>query len=42
MVFPDGRVVPGAMEADTILSMLGEDADAPRSKNNDPRTRRPA
>ena len=31
MVFPDGRVVPGAMEADTILSMLDEGADVPRS-----------
>ena len=42
MVFPEDRGILGAMEADTILSMLGEDADAPRSKNNDPRTRRPA
>jgi thiol:disulfide interchange protein DsbC len=32
MIFPDGRVVPGALEADTILSMLDEDADAPQSK----------
>lgn len=29
MVFPDGRVVPGAMEADTIPSILDEGADAP-------------
>jgi thiol:disulfide interchange protein DsbC len=32
MIFPDGRVVPGALEADTILSMLDENADAPQSK----------
>jgi len=32
MIFPDGRVVPGAMEADTILSMLDGGADAPQSK----------
>jgi thiol:disulfide interchange protein DsbC len=32
LIFPDGRVVPGALEADTILSMLDEGADAPRSK----------
>jgi thiol:disulfide interchange protein DsbC len=32
MIFPDGRVVPGALEADTILSMLDEGADAPPSK----------
>ena len=29
MIFPDGRVVPGAMEADTILPMLDEGADGP-------------
>jgi thiol:disulfide interchange protein DsbC len=28
MVFPDGRVVPGALEADAILSLLDEDPDA--------------
>ena len=28
----DDRVVPGAPEADTILSMLDEGADAPQSK----------
>jgi hypothetical protein len=32
MVFPDGRVVPGALEADAILSLLEEGADAPHSK----------
>jgi thiol:disulfide interchange protein DsbC len=32
LIFPDGRVVPGALEADTILSMLDEGAEAPRSK----------
>ena len=32
MIFPDGRVVPGALEADTILSMLDEGADAPQTK----------
>jgi len=32
MVFPDGRVVPGALEADTILTLLNEDADGPRPK----------
>ena len=32
MIFPDGRVVPGALEADTILSMLDEGADAPQPK----------
>jgi hypothetical protein len=32
MILPDGCGIPGPMEADTILSMLGEDADAPRSK----------
>jgi thiol:disulfide interchange protein DsbC len=32
MIFPDGRVVPGALDADTILSMLDEGAEAPRSK----------
>jgi hypothetical protein len=31
MIFPDGRGIPGALEADTILSMLDEGADAPRS-----------
>jgi hypothetical protein len=32
MIIPDGRVVPGAMEADTIPSMLDEGTDAPQSK----------
>lgn len=32
MIFPDGRVVPGALGADAILSLLDEDADAPQSK----------
>ena len=32
MIFPDGRVVPGALEADGILSLLDEGADSPRSK----------
>ena len=32
MVFPDGRVVPGALEADEILSVLNEGADAPDPK----------
>jgi thiol:disulfide interchange protein DsbC len=32
MIFPDGRVVPGALEANAILSLLNESADAPRSK----------
>ncbi|MHB1011718.1 MAG: DsbC family protein [Desulfobacteria bacterium] len=32
LIFPDGRVVPGALEAGTILSLLHEGADAPRSK----------
>jgi thiol:disulfide interchange protein DsbC len=32
MILPDGRVVPGALEADTILSLLDEGADAPPSK----------
>jgi thiol:disulfide interchange protein DsbC len=32
MIFPDGRVVPGALEADTILSLLDEGADTPKSK----------
>ena len=32
MIFPDGRVVPGALEADEILSLLSEGADAPQSK----------
>lgn len=32
MVFPDGRVVPGAVEADTILSLLNEGVDTPHSK----------
>ncbi len=32
MIFPDGRVVPGALEADAILSLLKEGADAPDSK----------
>ena len=31
MIFPDGRVVPGALEADAILSLLDEGADAPPS-----------
>jgi thiol:disulfide interchange protein DsbC len=32
MIFPDGRVVPGALEADGILSLLDEGADSPHSK----------
>ncbi len=32
MIFPDGRVVPGALKADAILSLLNEGADAPRPK----------
>lgn len=32
MVFPDGRVVPGALEADAILSLLDEDEGAPSTK----------
>jgi hypothetical protein len=32
MTFPDGRMVPGTMEADTVLSMLDEGADAHPSK----------
>jgi thiol:disulfide interchange protein DsbC len=32
MIFPDGRVVPGALAADTILSLLDEGADAPQPK----------
>jgi len=32
MIFPDGRVVPGALKADVILSLLNEDADAPHPK----------
>ena len=32
MVFPDGRVVPGALEADAILSLLSESTDPPPSK----------
>lgn len=28
MIFPDGRVVPGALEADAILSLLNESPDA--------------
>ncbi|TRZ98480.1 MAG: DsbC family protein [Deltaproteobacteria bacterium] len=32
MIFPDGRVVPGALGADAILSLLDEDADAPQPK----------
>ena len=32
MIFPDGRVVPGALKADVILSLLNEGADAPHPK----------
>lgn len=32
MIFPDGRVVPGALSADAILSLLDEGADAPQPK----------
>ena len=32
MIFPDGRVVPGALEADGILSLLDEGADSPHPK----------
>ncbi|MCR4310831.1 MAG: DsbC family protein [Deltaproteobacteria bacterium] len=32
MIFPDGRMVPGALETDEILSLLNEGADAPHSK----------
>lgn len=32
MVFPDGRLVPGALEADTILSLLSESTGPPPSK----------
>ena len=32
MIFPDGRMVPGALEADGILSLLDESADSPLSK----------
>jgi len=32
MIFPDGRVVPGALEADAILSLLSESAGPPPSK----------
>jgi thiol:disulfide interchange protein DsbC len=32
MIFPDGRVVPGALEGNAILSLLDEGADVPRSK----------
>lgn len=32
MIFPDGRMVPGALEADAILSLLSESPDAPPSK----------
>ncbi len=31
MIFPDGRVVPGALEADGILSLLDESAESPLS-----------
>lgn len=31
MIFPDGRVVPGALDAEKILSLLDEGADAPLS-----------
>ena len=33
MIFPDGRVVPGALEADAILSLLSESTGPPPSKN---------
>jgi len=32
MIFQDGRVVPGALKADEILSLLDEGADAPPTK----------
>ena len=32
MIFPDGRVVPGALEADAILSLLNEGPDASPTK----------
>ena len=32
MVFPDGRVVPGAIEADAILAYLEEMEAAPAEK----------
>ena len=32
MVFPDGRLVPGALDARTIMSLLNESTEAPRSK----------
>jgi len=32
MIFPDGRVVPGALEAEAILSLLSEKTDPPPSK----------
>jgi len=32
MLFPDGRMVPGALEADAILSLLNEGPDASSSK----------
>ena len=32
MIFPDGRVVPGALESVDILSLLDEGADSPHSK----------
>jgi len=32
MIFPDGRVVPGALKADAILSLLNEGTDASSTK----------
>jgi thiol:disulfide interchange protein DsbC len=32
MIFPDGRVVPGALDADAILSLLSENGAPPPSK----------
>ena len=32
MIFPDGRVIPGALESVDILSLLDEGADSPHSK----------
>jgi thiol:disulfide interchange protein DsbC len=32
MIFPDGRMIPGALDADAILSLLDEGTDASKSK----------
>jgi len=32
MILPDGRVVPGALDSESILSLLNEAPDAPPSK----------